>query len=304
MKRLVSTVLLLLLLSLPLLAKPKPVSIPFTTNPDGLVIVPATLGGNIPVHVIFDTGAGLDVFAPSLIEKLHGKPAGQFTGFRATGERMDIPLFIISEVSIGPLVKKDALVASWDVLDKFHLDGIISVNDFRQQPFTFDFANKELIFETDKTMAKRRAAGKSSPLQFDDYRGIALDIFSHFLIVNQPGQCIIDTGSPSATVSTRYMSPLGVSKDAKGVRKHEGPTIAGGTEVRWDTSLPQLSLATAPQIGLTAAPVSFSDIIYDCMVGVDFWHDRAFTLDIANRQLIVSNLSRKAVAGGVLQDDR
>jgi len=288
MKRTISTILFVLV-TLPLLAKPKPVAVPFTTNSDGMVLVPATLGGTIPIHVIFDTGAGLDVLAPSLIEKVQGKPAGQFTGFRMTGERLDIPLFVVPELSIGSMVKKDAVVGSWDVLDKFHLDGIISLNDFRQQPLTFDFANKELIFETGKTMTERRAAGASSPLQVDDLRGMSLDIFTQFLIAGQPGQCVIDTGSPSATVSTRYMSALGIDKDAKDVRKHEGRTIAGAPEIRYDTSLPQLSLAAAPQFGLAKATVSFVDIIYDCVIGVDFWRDRALTLDIPNRQLIVSN---------------
>jgi hypothetical protein len=32
--------------------------------------------------VILDSGADLDVFAPSLIEKLNEKPADQFTAFR------------------------------------------------------------------------------------------------------------------------------------------------------------------------------------------------------------------------------
>ena len=145
-----------LLNALPLWAESKVASIQFTTNADGLVIVPATVGGTIPIHVIFDTGAGLDVLAPTLIERLHGKSSGQFTAFRMSSERLDIPLFIISQLSIGPVVKRNAMVGSWDVLDKWHLDGIISVNDFRQQPFTFDFRNRVLVFETP---AARRGKG-------------------------------------------------------------------------------------------------------------------------------------------------
>jgi len=281
-RRAVTFALVSLLVAVPLMANPKSVSIPFTTNPDGLVIVPATAGGTIPIHVIFDTGAGLDALAPSLVEKLHGKPLGEFSGFRMTGERIDIPLFVISELAVGPMVKKDAVVGSWDVLDKWHLDGIISVNDFRRQPFTFDFANKVLIFETPKTLAQRRAAGRSSPLQFDDQREIALDLFAQFLIGNLPGQCEIDTGSPSATANTRYMALLGIDKDSKDVRKHEG---------RYDTSLPQISLAAAPQVSVAHPSVSFSNIIYDCVVGIDFWTGKALTIDVGDKQLIVSNAS-------------
>jgi hypothetical protein len=287
--RTLTAALLSFLAALPLLAKPKSASIPFTTTPDGLVVLPATVGKTIPIHVIFDTGAGLDVLAPSLIEKLHGKPWGQFSAFRMTGERLDMSLFVIPELSIGPVVKKDAVVGSWDVLDKFHLDGIISVNDFRQQPFTFDFTNKVVVLETPKTLAQRRAAGKTSPLQFDDDRGIALDLFAQFLIGNQPGQCEIDSGSPSTSVNTRFMPSLGIEKDGKDVQKHEGRSFTGAVETRYDTNLSQISLAAAPQIILARPPVSFSDIIYDCVVGIDFWSGKALTIDIADRQLIVSS---------------
>ena len=277
-----------LLMALPLMAKSKPVSVPFTTNSDGMVIVPATLGGTIPMHVILDTGAGLDVIAPSLIEKVHGRPAGQFTGFRMWGERLDLALFVVPAISVGPIVKKDALVGTWDVLDQLHLDGIVAVNDLRQQPFTLDFANQQLVFETEKTLGKRKAHGSMSRLQMDDQRGVTLDLFSQFTFGKQTGQCEIDTGSPEATISTRYMSELGIDKDAKDVRKQERKTIAGAAIVNYWTTVPQIALASAPQVSLAPAPIAFSDIIYDCVIGVDFWHGRAFTIDIPDRQLIVS----------------
>jgi hypothetical protein len=52
--------------------------------------------------------------------------------------------------------------------------------------------------------------------------------------------------------------------------------------------LPEISLAAAPQVTLTRPRVSFSNIIYDCVVGVDFWSAKALTIDVAHRQLIVS----------------
>ena len=286
MKKLIAAILFLLI-SLPLLAKSKPAAIPFTLNSDGMVVVTATLGGTIPMHVILDTGAGLDVLAPSLIEKVHGRPAGQFTGFRMTAERLDIALFIVPELAVGPVVKKDALVGTWDVLDQMHLDGIISAGDFRQQPFTLDFPNKQLIFETEKSLGKRKADGKLALLQTDDARGISLDLFSRFTFGKQTEQCNIDTGSPKATISTRYMADLGIDKDGKDVRKQAHKTIGGADVVNYWTTLPQISLASAPQVSLAPARVSFTDIIYDCVIGVDFWHDRVVTIDIPDRQLIV-----------------
>ncbi|MGB8768192.1 MAG: hypothetical protein WCC92_01150 [Candidatus Korobacteraceae bacterium] len=282
---------LLVLVALSLLAKTAPVSLPFTTNADGMVILPATVGGTVSVHVIFDTGAGLDILAPSLIEKVHGKPAGQFTGFRMTGERLDIPLFVVSELSVGPVRKKNALVGSWAVLDKLHLDGIVSLNDFRQQPVTFDFVRKVVIFETPESLAPRRATETSAPVKFDDQRGITLDLFAEFVIAGQPGLCEIDTGSPSATVSTRYMTRLGIEKDGKDVRRIERRTVAGADQIRYDTRLPLISLTAAPQISLAHPGVAFSDVIYDCVIGLDFWSGKVLTVDIPEGQLFVSTSS-------------
>jgi len=128
-------------------------------------------------------------------------------------------------------------------------------------------------------------------LQISDQRGIVLDIFAEFQIGNQRAQCEIDTGSPGATVSTRFMAPLGVEKDSKNIERHEIRNPAGAVEISYRTRLPAIALAAAPQITLAGPRVSFSDIIYDCVVGVDFWSGRALTIDIANRQLVVSNPS-------------
>jgi hypothetical protein len=284
-------VLGVLLVALPVLAASKPVQIPLTINPDGMVLVPATLGGTIPAHVIFDTGAGLDILAPSVIAKLHGVPGGQFTGFRMWGDRIDIPLFVVSEISVGPMIRKNATVGAWDVLDQLHLEGIVSVDDFRQQPITLDFVNKILIFETARSLAKRRAAEMISPLKFDDQRGITLDLFSNFLIGDQTAECEIDTGSQNTTVNTRLMSALGIDKSGKDVQKHEKKNSDGATVVRYGTILPKVALAAAPQVGITQAHTTFSDIIYDCVIGLDFWLGKALTIDIAGRQLIVSDTS-------------
>ena len=225
-----------------------------------------------------------------MIEKVHGEPAGQFSGFRMTGERLDISLYRIPRLAIGPMEAKDVLVGSWDVLDKIHLDGIVSLSQFKDQPFTLDFGNKLLTFETAKTLAKRRANAVVAPVQLDDLRGISIDMFSQFLLAGHPGQCEIDTGSPTSTLSTRYMKPLDVQEDGKDVRKVQRRTIAGVPEVRYDTHISEIALAASSKIRLAHPPVSFVDVIYDCVVGVDFWAGKALTVDLPGRQIMVSTV--------------
>lgn len=284
-------VVLILLIALPALAFRKPVEIPLSISPEGFVTVPATLGGTLSAHVIFDTGAGMDVLAPSVVEKLHGTPAGRFTAFRMWGDRLDVPLFTVSEISVGPVVRSNVLVGAWDMLDQLHLEGIVSVSDFRQQPFTLDFVNKVMVFEPAKSLTQRRRTGKTSPLKFDEQRGITLVLFADFLIGNQPGQCEIDTGSQNATVATRFMAPLAIDKDGKDVKKREQKNSDGVTTVRYMTTLPKIALAAAPEIAIANAPTTFADIIYDCVVGLDFWLGKVLTIDISGRQLIASDSS-------------
>jgi hypothetical protein len=122
----------------------------------------------------------------------------------------------------------------------------------------------------------------------DDYHGKALDLFATFLIGDQTAECEIDTGSQSATVSLRYLSPLGIDTSGSEVTRRERRTIAGAKEVRYVTKLPRIALASAPAIDVSNPKVAFSDIIYDCVIGTEFWAGRALTIDIAKRQLIVA----------------
>ena len=48
-----------------------------------------------------------------------------------------------------------------------------------------------------------------------------------------------------------------------------------------------IALADHPGIGLEHPRVSFADIIYDCVIGIEFWSGRTLTIDIPHLQLIV-----------------
>jgi len=280
MCRLARVVFAVLLTAPAFAGQKKATTVPFTTNPDGVVIVPVVLGGTIHTDVFLDTGAGLDGLAPSIVQKLHGKPAGAFTAFRLGGERLDLPLFIIPELRIGPIVKKNALVGAWDVFDQWHFAGVVSMNDFREQAFTLDFPNKQMVFETSRSLRDRLKSGALVPLTFDDERGIMLDLFVDVLIGGQAGQCEMDTGTPDWAFSIRYMEPLGISRDGKDVTKQ-----ASGAYL---TTVPQIALAADPSIRQVQPKVEFGGIIYDCVLGVHFWSGRSVTVDIPNKRLIVS----------------
>ena len=267
----------------------QPVVIPFTTTSDGFVLIPATVAGNIPVHLILDTGAGFDVLAQSLVDRLQLKSTSQYTGFVFSGDRVDAPLFPLSAIAVGPFVRTNVPVAGLALLDQVHQDGILSISAFRTQPITIDFVKHVVVLETPSSLAERRRSGAAVPLQFDDYRGVELDIFARFMLGSDTAQCIIDTGSPAATISLRYLSALGVDTADTAVHKHRTPNAAGALLTRYGTNIARLSLLAPHPVAVDHPRVSFANIIYDCAVGVDFWAGKVVTFDIPDRQLIVAN---------------
>lgn len=261
--------------------------VPITTSPDGLLLVSGSLGPGVNAHFVLDTGAGVTVLAPSLIERVKGKPAGQFTGFRMTGDRIDLALYSIPELRVGSLVEKPATVAAWDLLDKYHLDGIISANLFRNQPFTIDFGQKLLFLESKASLSARRRSGRVLPVRLDDERGISLDVFTRFLLASHEALCEIDAGSQGFIFDSRYLDLLGIDKNSKNVKKSEKENIVGAKVVQYETTVPALALADIADSKILQPPAMFESIIYDCVIGTQFWSRKMVTFDLPEKILIV-----------------
>lgn len=265
----------------------QPVVVPFTLN-EGLVFIEATLGDSTPLNVILDTGGGLDVLSPRLVQRVSGKAMGVVTGHRMTGERLDIDLWVVPSLKVGALTRTNAVVGTWAALDNFGLDGIVSLDGFRNHPFTIDFGANTVTFESSGSLARRRANGRVSQLQLDDLRGRAVTAFAEFELGGKSGQCELDTGSQATRANTRYLTALGIDTSNAEVSRRTYTTAAGGTESQYVATVSRVSLASAPEVSASDVRVIFSDIIYDCVIGTDFWRDRTLTLDIGGRQLIVA----------------
>lgn len=264
-------------------------SIPFTVSSEtSLLMIPVSVGGDATIPFVLDTGSGVSVLSQSLVDKLGGKATGRFTGFRLTGERIDLQLFTIPQLRLGPIVQKNALVAGWDGLDKFHLAGMISLSFFRDLPFTLDFRSHQLVLETLSGLAARRKHGSVIRVQLDDMRGISLDLFAPFHMDGKAAECEVDTGSQGYVLASRYMSILGITAQSSGVEASEHTSILGKKEVRYRASAPSLRLDDSQMGTEDKSSVLFEDIIYDCNVGIDFWKDRVVTFDIPRREMVVS----------------
>jgi len=237
-------------------------TIPFTDE-GGLISVQASVDREPPVAMLIDLGAGINIVSERLA---HLVPlSGKYTTLRLTGERVDLPTGKVVSFSAGDVTFGDTTVGVWRGLTAARgVDGLISATAFRNTATTFDFHNRQIVVEDAVSFADRRRTETFVPLVLQDDLNTALALFARFDFGNgRSGLCEIDTGMKGIVLDDVFK---------------------GG-------SVPSLTLIGAPQTKLNAPNVSYANLIYDCIVGNDFWAGRTFTLDIANRGLYVAEQS-------------
>lgn len=259
------------------------VSLPIKTQGD-LLFIPVSVGDE--AQFILDTGGGINVISQRLLERVPHTAAGQFSGKTMRGELVSLPLYRIPLLQIGPLRLPSAVVGVWDVLDRYKLDGIISAKAFEKQPVELDFQADRVVFITAKSVTQLRRRGQVIPLRLRRQHKQSLDLLARFKIgKNATGRCEIDTGSPSATLDERYMPLLHIDKGQ--VKQENTTTLLGSQVVRYRGKIAAISLADDAQMSLWNPNVTFEHLIYDCVVGTDFWAGHRVILNLPKHEMIV-----------------
>jgi len=234
-------------------------TIPFADE-GGLISVQTSVDREPPVAMLVDLGAGINIVSEGLA---HLVPlSGKYTTLRLTGERLDLPTGKVVSLSAAGVPFADTTVGVWKGLTAARgVDGLISATAFRNTATTFDFHNRQIIIEDAVSFADRRRTESFVPLVLQDDLNTALALFARFDFGNlRSGLCEIDTGAKGIVLDDVFKS--------------------GG--------VPSLTLIGAPQTKIAGPNVTYANLIYDCIVGNDFWGGRTFTLDISNRALYVA----------------
>ena len=246
-------------------------TIPFTDVNGGLIEVQGSVDGAAAVPMLVNLGAGVDVVSTDLGRRFVAVN-GKYVSLRLTGERADLPIGKVVTLAMGGVSLDAPHVGIWSGLDGSGIDGLISATAFRNVTTTFDFRNRQIVIEDAQTFPERIRPDTKIPLILQDDLGIALALFARFDFGNgKTGLCEIDTGSPGITLDKTFAASVGLEP-------------SGTTQGR----LASIALEGAPQTEMTAPPVRFSDLIYDCDVGNSFWVGRTFTLDLPNHFIYVS----------------
>jgi hypothetical protein len=236
-------------------------TVPFTEVNGGQIQVQVSVDGKPPVPMLIDLGAGVNVLSSSYGSALVYGPVGKYTTFRLNGARLDLEMRSVVSLAFGGTIPVGELaVGLWKGLDGTGNDGLISAMSFRNVVTTLDFRNHQLIIEDAPSYAERKRQAQFQPIVVVDDRSIGLGLFAKFDFGNgQSGVCQIDTGSQGITLDKHY------------------------------AAISSIALSNIPASKIDHPQVTYADLIYDCNVGNSFWKNRAVTLDIPNRALLLGN---------------
>lgn len=286
--------LLLLALLLPALAEE---GLPMRFLPgsqDGLIeghlfTVPVMIG-EYRTEFILDTGIGVNIISSELAKKL-GCPTTNvtFTGQRMSGQKVTIPLSWVRSLSLGPHRQQFVTVGVLDFTDFIphgpewdSIEGFLSLNFFRTQAFTLDYANRCLRLENPQQ-------GTPVELKLKDEDGVALTAFAYADVNGQKALLEVDSGSDSLILHDRYR-PAGLT-----VKTVEGKDETGHRFVRRFGTLPgYVAFAGQRQ---SDPRVMFQDIIYDGLLGHDYLRRFTVTFDLAHSLMRLQSRSSTGPGG-------
>ncbi|WP_109699373.1 aspartyl protease family protein [Chitinophaga deserti] len=269
--------------------------LPFQVMESGHILVKAKVDG-VEGSFIFDTGAGLTVFTKTFFGKLQHvkKEDGGYTGFRATGERLDIDLYEVRNFEFGPLKKAVEEVSFIDA-NFGGIDGIIAIKLLEHQPFTIDFTKKVIRFENKQTLATIRKTAKTIPLQLEQSRNRSLTIFAYFVVNDSLRlQCSLDSGAGKDVfrLNAKHLSRLHVDvTDTTNVKRVERKSEFNENfkSSIYITRLRNLSPEAVPSIQTGPFRVQLVEgLIYDGIMWIS-WLGPKLTFDLSAPALLVRN---------------
>lgn len=243
--------------------------VPLTIDADGVERVVATVNGRSGTF-LFDSGIGTTAITPAFAASIGCKPWGKVTGFRATGERLDLPRCNAAKVMVG---SSSVTLPQLTVIDLSRfmgpqaagLSGAVGLDALQRLVVTLDVAHHQLIIEDAASLTKLRRSATGVPIRLvRQAEGAALTVDMAVPTASGPTWMELDTGNYGPSLVDKTVAVLfGLD-----------PTSAKTQELR------------APVQGTLAVsgPVIVKDLILDGNLGRDVLRHWLVTLDFANGQ--------------------
>lgn len=140
----------------------RPVLVPLEPYAGSLRQVSVVANGK-PLKLLLDTGGGVTLLTPAAAATVGCRVFGRATGFRMTGERVDVRRCADITLGIGGRMLAGTEVGVWDLSSVLPaglppIDGVLALGSFAGSAITLELARNRLTIETAASL-KRRAAG-------------------------------------------------------------------------------------------------------------------------------------------------
>jgi len=240
-----------------------PIEVPLTAYIANLRTLAVTIG-NETVPFLLDTGGGFTVLTPEVARAAGCVAFGRVTGFRSSGERLDMRRCGPVSLRLGPLTVRTE-VAILDLMALLKgapiIGGIISLHTLQDGAFTLDLAANRLVVESRRSLTQRIT--KMRPVSLRTSRqagGAALDVF---LAIDTPNGAIwleLDSGNAGPVLlSPHALTQLGL-------------TLSGDQ--------PRPASLDVRGLGPTPLDVAMKDLIYDGLLNAAFLESVVLTVDL------------------------
>lgn len=251
-----------------------------------LIRITAELAGGRPARFLVDTGIGISLVHPALVDRAGLQLTGdEMTGRRMSGQEVRAPLVTLPLLRLGThrVAAATVAVAELGAIDgEDGFDGILGLDLLGELPLTVDpFAQ---VVQLGPLEADERTVVPVRVRRNDRSIELRADLR---LPDGQIVEVEIDTGSKATILDSRYAEACSVDLAADGLRTVEGVDETGHRFVRRFARVPgALMLDAAVERTRFEQPmVMFQDLELDGLIGTDFLDRFVQTYDTGNATL-------------------
>lgn len=225
---------------------------------------------------LLDTGGGATIVSPAFAQKIGCKPWGRVTGFRMTGERLDLQRCDDVRIVADGVALRPVTVGVLDAPDlkpgTKAPDGSLALDVFRDRLITLEIEANRVTLETPETFAARIAGAREIPIRVSrELAGAAMDVY---LAVPTPQGSLwflMDSGNGGTLLVAKDMAQF-FALDPK----QQGPQpvrieIAPGIVAEW-------------HVGFTP------ELIMDGNLGMPFINRHVISVDLRNERMWIKPL--------------
>lgn len=238
-------------------------------------------------RLLLDSGIGLTVVAPSLVERLNlTLTGGSFAGQRMSGQAVTAPLVSLPRLRVGDYEIRDAVVGVAELgptEGPVGLDGILGLDLLSDMIVSVDTA-KGLLLERDPAF-ESRAIEVPVRVQRD---GPAVSLFVDLVLPSgRTVEVEVDTGSNCLILHSRFMA------DCRVLPEEVQETISGTDETgfrfvrSFATATGAIQLAEAPLTAQESPRTMFQDIIHEGLIGTEFLDRFIYSFDVSRSRMVL-----------------